>query len=83
MLDITGARTLLGTVAVPAGATGLVKGIRATLPNLQLALGPHTLAGIAVVMKDAQGKRQESDPNQCTYVLNITPGSPTSFTVTL
>jgi hypothetical protein len=63
--------TKLMSFPPPAGATGVVKDIKATTPPLLFEPGKHLLAVTAQMTKG-----DESDPNKCTIWVEIPPDSP-------
>jgi len=77
LADVTG--TLLGTQAVPAGATGVVTGItgQATVPGF----GTVTIHEVAVA-KNGAGARVQSDPLKSLTTVLLPLDAPSSFTAT-
>jgi hypothetical protein len=59
-------RTMLGSIAVPAHARGMMKGIRATTEPIEFNAGKHLLA-VAAVMADGS----ESDLRKCETIVEI------------
>jgi hypothetical protein len=65
--DISGNKPrFLFAIPAPSGASGAVKGIKATSPELNFENGTHWL-GVAAQMADGD----ESDPHACRIVVDI------------